>query len=307
MTPSRDEIQQQLRRLLSSATFSSANRLSRFLQFVVDKALAGESDRLKEYVIGIEVFDRDSQYDPRVDSIVRVEAGRLRTKIQEYYASYGREDIVLIRLPKGGYSPEFVSRGSAELQSLQDRTADKIPDSTTNTSTTLSKLGTRTAVFTGALVAMLGLLVAAWQMDSGDSLAPAATGMRIAVLPFHAVSGHQADLIMAARLTERVTAELVRIGRLGVVSSTSALQFKDNRGSLRDVARVLQADLLMEGRLLADGDDIRVEVRTIAGTIDQKFWVDDSFVGRDLNQLARDIAASATEAVLARLPEMRAG
>jgi len=83
MTPGRDEIQQQLKRLLSSATFSSANRLRRFLQFVVEKALAGESDRLKEYVIGVEVYDRDSEYDPRVDSIVRVEAGRLRTKIRE--------------------------------------------------------------------------------------------------------------------------------------------------------------------------------------------------------------------------------
>jgi len=208
-------------------------------------------------------------------------------------------------LPKGGYSPEFVLLDSAESQSLQNQNTGTIPDSTNNASTALSKPGTRTAVLAGALVTLLGLLVAAWQMNSGDSLAPAATGMRIAVLPFHCASGRQADLIMAARLTERVTAELVRIGSLGVVSSTSALQFKDNRGSLRDVARVLQADLLMEGRLLADGDDIRVEVRIIAGAIDQKFWVDDSFVGRDLNKLAKDIAASATAAALARLPEIR--
>lgn len=307
MTPGRDEIQQQLKRLLSSATFSSANRLRRFLQFVVEKALAGESDRLKEYVIGVEVYDRDIEYDPRVDSIVRVEAGRLRTKIREYYASDGQADIVLIRLPKGGYSPEFVLRDSAESQSLQNQTTDSIPDSTNNASTALSKPGTRTAVLAGALVTLLGLLVVAWQMDSGDFLAPAATEMRIAVLPFHSASGRQADLIMAARVTERVTAELVRIGSLGVVSSTSALQFKDNRGSLRDVARVLQADLLMEGRLLADGDDIRVEVRIIAGAIDQKFWVDDSFVGRDLNKLAKDIAASSTAAALARLSGIRAG
>jgi TolB-like protein len=307
MKPGQDEIQQQLKRLLSSATFSSANRLRRFLQFVVEKALAGESDRLKEYVIGVEVYDRDIEYDPRVDSIVRVEAGRLRTKIREYYDTYGREDIVLIRMPKGGYSPEFVLRDSAELQTLQNPTANTIQNSTNHPGTALSKPGTRTAVLAGAMVALLGLLVAAWQMDSVDSLAPAATGMRIAVLPFHSASGRQADLIMAARLTERVTAELVRIGSLVVVSSTSAIQFKDNRGSLRDIARVLQADLLMEGRLLADGDDIRVEVRTIAGTIDQKFWVDDSFVGRDLNKLARDIAVSATEAVRARLPKIRAG
>ncbi|HIG42560.1 MAG: hypothetical protein ABGY96_25470 [bacterium] len=101
-------------------------------------------------------------------------------------------------------------------------------------------------------------------------------------------------------MTQRVTAELVQLGSLGVVSSTSALQFKDNRGSLREVAQALQADMLLEARLFAEGDDIRVEVRISDGALDRKFWVDDRFIGRDLDELARRIAASANDTILAR-------
>src|SRR5215475_5372221 len=77
MQPTADEVRAELERALASVSFVGTTRLSRFLHFVVERSLAGESDRLKEYVIGIEVFDRDEHYDPRIDSIVRVEAGRL--------------------------------------------------------------------------------------------------------------------------------------------------------------------------------------------------------------------------------------
>ncbi|HEY3516370.1 MAG TPA: adenylate cyclase, partial [Gammaproteobacteria bacterium] len=83
MSPTGDDVRRQLDRLLASAGFANAGRMSRFLKFVVEKTLAGEGERLKEYVIGVEVFDRDASYDPRLDSIVRVEAARLRAKLAE--------------------------------------------------------------------------------------------------------------------------------------------------------------------------------------------------------------------------------
>ena len=105
MPPTADDVRHQLDRLLASTGFANAGRMSRFLKFVVEKTLAGEGERLKEYVIGIEVFDRDASYDPRLDSIVRVEAARLRAKLAEYYAGQGRSDPVVLSLPKGGYAP----------------------------------------------------------------------------------------------------------------------------------------------------------------------------------------------------------
>src|SRR5690349_10924072 len=82
------------------------------LRYVVDKTLAGEGDQLKEYAVGVEVFERDEQYDPRVDSIVRVEAGRLRTKLDEYYNGEGASSPIRIGLPRGGYSATFAALGS---------------------------------------------------------------------------------------------------------------------------------------------------------------------------------------------------
>lgn len=110
MSPAPDHVRTQLERLLASPIFVGSARLRRFLEFVVEKSLAGEGDRLKEYVIGVEVFDRDAQYDPRVDSIVRVEAARLRARLREYY-EHSPPTHVRIDLPKGRYVPQFTVVG----------------------------------------------------------------------------------------------------------------------------------------------------------------------------------------------------
>ena len=117
--PTAEEVRRQLDRILASDLFANADRLSRFLRFVVERTLAGEGDQLKEYAVGVGVFDRGEQYDPRVDSIVRVEASRLRTKIDEYYRSTNGADSVVIRLPKGTYTPEFEARPPSIVDSPQ--------------------------------------------------------------------------------------------------------------------------------------------------------------------------------------------
>lgn len=107
---SSDAIVAQLERVVSSRTFVQSERLCRFLRFVVDQSLRGNESRLKEYLIGVEVFDRDDSFDPRIDSIVRVEARRLRSKLSQYYETEGAGDDVLIQFRKGGYAPCFRRR-----------------------------------------------------------------------------------------------------------------------------------------------------------------------------------------------------
>ena len=97
----------QLDRIGSSATFQQVDRLKRFLSFVVGEAVEGRGNQLKEYVIGVQVFDKDTSFDPRTDPIVRVQARRLRARLTKYYAEEGMNDSVLIELPKGGYGPLF--------------------------------------------------------------------------------------------------------------------------------------------------------------------------------------------------------
>lgn len=102
---------EQLQRVLGSAGFTSSPRLSRFLEFVVQETLAGRADQVKESVIAVHVFGRDSSYNPQTDSTVRVGAAKLRARLREYNLLDGRQDEVLIERPKGGYVPVFHSRG----------------------------------------------------------------------------------------------------------------------------------------------------------------------------------------------------
>ena len=102
-----DTIHLQLERVSTSATFQQVDRLKRFLRFVVLETAAGRGDRLKEYVIGVEVFAKEASFDPRTDPIVRVQARRLRERLARYYRDEGAADSLLIELPKGGYAPVF--------------------------------------------------------------------------------------------------------------------------------------------------------------------------------------------------------
>lgn len=96
--------------ILQSNSFAGKDRLCRFLDHVVCEHLAGRSDRLGGYAIGIDVFDRPEDFDPSLDTIVRVEARRLRQVLASYYAGEGRDESVVISLPTGGYAPSIEIR-----------------------------------------------------------------------------------------------------------------------------------------------------------------------------------------------------
>jgi len=100
-------VRAQLMRILMSPGFARATRLRRFLTYVVDEAVAGRFERLKEYSLGVDVFDRGAEFDPKSDPIVRVDARRLRKALEDYYAGPGANDPVEIVLPTGSYLPEF--------------------------------------------------------------------------------------------------------------------------------------------------------------------------------------------------------
>ncbi len=102
-----EAVRAELEAMLASPAFASPERLRRLLRYLVEKALAGQGGELKEYAIGLDVFDRDPGYDPRVDSTVRVHAGKLRDRLREYYLSAGKESPVRIEIPKGTFVPVF--------------------------------------------------------------------------------------------------------------------------------------------------------------------------------------------------------
>jgi len=116
----------QLHKVLASPAFAHAERMRRFLEFIVEHALSSPNEPLKEMIIGIELYAGRGEFDPRITSVVRVDATRLRTKLREYYWSDGAGDVLIIDLPKGGYVPVFrdqAAQGETPIQGEASRPA----------------------------------------------------------------------------------------------------------------------------------------------------------------------------------------
>lgn len=119
MTPSAEVVRAQLDRILASGDFAQSERMKSFLKFVVEETLDGRSARLKEFTIATGVFGRDESFDPQTNTIVRVEAGRLRRRLERYYLTEGQDDAVRIDLPKGSYVPLFRVTSAAPAAETQ--------------------------------------------------------------------------------------------------------------------------------------------------------------------------------------------
>jgi hypothetical protein len=106
MSQTMSEIEQ-LERILTSAQLVTSPSLSRFLRYIVEETVAGRSAEIREYTLGVHVFDRGDDFNPRLDPIVRVQARNLRSRMAKYYEGPGAEDAIRIELPKGTYVPIF--------------------------------------------------------------------------------------------------------------------------------------------------------------------------------------------------------
>jgi TolB-like protein len=297
-----EEIEKQLDRLLSSRELRRAGRSRSFLRYIVERTAAGEGEHLKEYVIGIDVFKRDPGFDPRTDAIVRVEASRLRSKLKSYYENEGRNDSVIIRIPIGGYRPEFALRENVEAfptgQGASARGVERAP--------------LNHGLFVRSRISVAGaallLLVSLFALSIKDRLWPngaeqneAVLSPKIVVLPFDASSNAHDIETVADLLTEKVTFELVRIGDLRVVPSMSAFRYRDEDLSIQELRRNWQVDVILRARVVESSGPIVIEALLVDTASHEKIWVDDSFEGDDLDEVARRIADSANTEVLSVL------
>src|SRR5438552_2004353 len=111
----------QMARVLSSSIFCDSPTQQKLLRYLIEHMADGQGGDLKEYTIGAAVFRRGPDFDPRTDSIVRVQVGVLRKKLAAYYAGPGSEDGVVIDIPRGHYLPQILTREippAAELKTV---------------------------------------------------------------------------------------------------------------------------------------------------------------------------------------------
>src|SRR5262249_22228452 len=224
----------QLERILASEAFNRNERLSQFLRYIVERHFEGGDSHLKESVIALEVFGRRADYDPKLDSIVRTEAGRLRARLADYYAGNGIQDEVIIEVPKGGYAPCFRRRPT-------EREGPK------------SRSGRFTfPALAAALLLVLGF-IGGWRWFHGNS-----EPIAIAVLPLENLGLDPANDCFAGGLTDELINILSVIEGLVVRSRASSFALKGTPHNIREAGKQLQADYILEGSVLRAVEKLRV-------------------------------------------------
>ena len=257
------QVAAQLELILASPQFVKSERMTRFLRFVVEQALNGRGNGLKEYSIGVEVFDKDPSFDPRIDNNVRTEARRLRVKLAEYYAEAGKNDPVIIELPKGSYVPRFFAAEPAAAN----------PACEVRPAAAVAAIALRKPWLVVAIIAVLGLAVAtlAWRQ-----FRPSSPGVRfhsIAVLPFLNLSGDENEYFTAG-LTEEILNHLAEVPSLKVVARTSSFQFKDKNEDVRIIGKRLNVDSVLEGSVRRIGNRLRITPQLISTADGYHVWSD---------------------------------
>ena len=248
-----------MERLVCSPEFTGSERLCDFVRFIVEEALGGRALRIKESLIGAEVYGRRRDYDPKTDAIVRVEAVRLRTKLQQYYEGPGRTEPVRISLPKGSYVPVFSQ--AAEPPSVLKPAANEIP--------LLRRLWLPVAAV--VVVAALGG-TASWVYRSARS----GTGLvSVAVLPFIDLSGNAGTAAFADALTEQLTHLLSNETGFLVASRTSAAQFKGKPLDIPVAGQQLHVSAAIEGSVQRKSERIRLTVKLVSTADGYQLWSED--------------------------------
>lgn len=122
-----EDLKRELEAVLQSPAFQKAPGLAKFLTYICDRHFAGQADRIKEYNIAVEALGRPADFDQKADSIVRVEANRLRKRLREYYETQGKDHAVQISIPSGQYAPVFVRRELPEPKEAPPAAAPEAP------------------------------------------------------------------------------------------------------------------------------------------------------------------------------------
>ena len=308
------QIVRHLERVVASRVFAKAGRSQRFLRYLVEETIAGRGEAAKEYTIAMDVFDRDAGYDPAVDATVRVEAGRLRSRLREYYAEEGREDELLLSLPKGGYrltftraagepayeavgeAPALERRPAAPLEPEPALPAERSWDGSPEVHRPTRSGSLELPAWLFALALALGY--GAWRLARPQHLH--AKTRTLAVLPLKNLSGDPGQDYFADATTDELITELAGVPELRVVSWNSALQERNTTKPLQEIAKELHADVLVEGSVVRSGEIVRINAQLIDTGTDAHLWAN-SFAGGVGEMLALETRAAQEIVAHARL------
>ncbi len=309
-------VRDHLKDVFASKAFAGSKRAQDFLQLIVEHALAGRLDNLRERMLGAEMFGRKIDYDTANDAVVRVKATEVRRKLAQYYHETTKPPLVRIELPSGSYVPKFHwqsppksltdshSGPHSRPPSGDDPPAPTEPSAIPAPAVTFHQrrvlVGTLAGLATIAAIGYIGFKV--WPRGSP------AEHHAIAVLPLQNLSGDPGQDYFADSMTEELTADLGQVSASRVISRTSTMTYKGTTKALPQIARELGVDTVVEGSVLRQGNQVRITAQLIDARTDHHLWAR-SYV-RNLNDiltLQDEVARTIADQIrIAVTPEERA-
>lgn len=265
-TPTTEQIQQQLEVILANQLFADAPRLGDFLQYVVEETLEGRAGRIKGITIAIDVFGRSDPEDAQTSTVVRVEAGRLRRRLSDYYSSEGTNDPVRIAIPKGAYVPTF--------DLIEDAIKSEKPE---------QQISHRRESFKyiPQIIAVVALLVViillAWLYLSNNKQvvvkdSSISTRPSIAVLPFDNSSDNPRAYILANGITEDIITDLTSLAGVDVIAYNSVMSYRESATDYQSIASQLHVSLILRGSIRGTNNSIRVTAQLYDVASGNQLW-----------------------------------
>ena len=304
-------VRDHLKDVFASKAFAGSKRAQDFLQLIVEHALAGRLDSLRERMIGAEMFGRKIDYDTANDAVVRVKATEVRRKLAQYYQESTKPPLVRIELPSGSYVPKFHWESLPDLtpRARSPKKIHRLPWNRPPWPLPGEKFrqwrvvaGTLAALALIAAIGYIGFKV--WPRRPR----PESEHHAIAVLPLQNLSGDPRQDYFADSMTEELIADLGQVSASRVISRTSTMTYKGTTKTLPQIARELGVDTVVEGSVLREGKQVRITAQLIDARTDHHLWAR-SYV-RDLNDvltLQAEVARTIADQIrIAVTPEERA-
>ena len=289
-----------LERVLGSRVFARAERSRRFLRYLVDAALAQPPVPVKEYTVAIDVFDRDASYDPSIDATVRVEASRLRGRLREYYDVEGREDELVIEVPKGSYAAVLQRRITHEAKAAGAAGNDRGQEAL-RSEIVLEKAGgrDRAGIAIAACVMILLLTVSvlsvrafrARRATHGVVPPPVAS---LAILPIVNRTGDPGLDPLCDGLTDDLIRQLSQLPPLKLIARTAVQRYR--QANPLEAGKALEVGAVMTGELRRTADHLSL-VTELSSTKDGTVLLDREYIveNQDLRSVQADLQRDVIE------------
>jgi len=261
-------VDQIIHKILSSKTFSTSARYRDFLQFTITETLAGRGSTLKEYVLGVEVFNQPQSFDPRTSPLVRVAASRVRARLKMYYETEGSLDSIVVDFPKGSYIPVFRHRQENVTKDVDNHG--------------LSWLRRDSLLITVellVLLSVLGLLAAFLAIGRNHPITRASHAeikgsASVAILPFLNSTSIQETENFGSWLAEEFVNVSNNAGSLRVVVGEGVPPIDGASADVRDIGARLRVDNVLQGSIRSAGGRLQISVQLVAVKSGYHLWSD---------------------------------